>query len=151
MKRETFFLILVGIALLITFAPPTLEFFRSRGPSYCNKNNSCVGQGCSMDPSNQPCNSSRTTQKSILTSDPDWGTMLGGQTVEVCADTNGNMMDPNVCSECSVCGLLYPESGNTSSGLCVPLTKQGCMKNAPPDALLQYLNNNPEAISCCGN
>lgn len=151
MKRETFLWVLITLALILTFTPPTIEFFRSGRPSYCNNENSCVAQGCSLDPSNQPCDRNRTTQKSILSSDPDWGDMLGGQSVEVCADQNGNMMDPNTCSGCSVCGLLYPQSGNTSAGLCVPLTAQGCMKNAASGSLLSYLNSNPEAISCCGN
>lgn len=151
MKRDTLFWILLALTILVTVMPTTVEFFRSKTPSYCNPDNSCLGQGCSLDPSNQPCNRNRTTTINISQGDPDWGSMLGGQTVEVCADGSGNQIDPNTCSQCSVCGLLYPESGNTSAGLCVPLTPKGCMKNNPPPSLLRYLNQNPEAVSCCGN
>jgi len=148
--------VIVSVLSYVFYA--TTEHYRNRrkdrklgSPSYCNSENSCTAQGCSLDPNNQPCDRSRTIQKTISVSDPDWGDMLGGQTVEVCADTTGAMMDPNTCSECSVCGLLYPQDGNTSGGLCVPLTPKGCMQNAPTGKLLNYLNNNPESISCCGN
>ena len=151
MKRQTVLLVLLGLALLILFAPPTVEFFRSKSPAYCNGDNSCLSQGCSLDPSNQPCDRSRTIQKQISNSDPDWGDLLGGQSIEVCADKNGAMIDSNTCSGCSVCGSVIPPSGNLSGGLCVPLTPKGCMKNAPSGSFLDFLNNTPEAISCCGN
>ena len=151
MKSNRILWILIGLVVLLMIAPPTVEFFRSKSPNYCSGDNSCLSQGCSLDPSNQPCDRNRTTTVNIPQGDPDWGSVLGGQSVEVCADTSGNQMDPNTCSQCSVCGLLYPESGNTSAGLCVPLTPKGCMKNSPPANLLRYLNQNPEAISCCGN
>ena len=151
MKRQTVIIVLLVLAILITFAPPTIEFFRSKSPSYCAGDNSCLSQGCSMDPNNQPCNRNRTTQQTILSSDPDWGDLLGGQSIEVCADENGSMINSNTCSECSVCGLAIPPSGNLSGGLCVPLNPKGCMKNAPSGKFLEFLNNTPEAISCCGN
>ena len=155
-RRETLIWILFILAGILLVMPPTVEFFRSRkqkggSQPYCNKENSCVGQGCSLDPYNQPCDASRTTQQTILASDPDWGDLLGGESIEVCADENGGMMDSNTCQECSVCGLVVPPTGSLSSGLCVPLTQAGCMKNAPNSKLLSYLNSTPESISCCGN
>jgi hypothetical protein len=143
--------ILAGIAIILVLTGSTVEYFRSRTPNYCTSDNSCLGQGCSLDPSDQPCDRNRTTTMTINQTDMDWGDLLGGQSVEVCADQNGAMMNSNVCSECSVCGLLVPPSGNLSGGLCVPLTAKGCMKNAPGPKLLEYLNGMPESISCCGN
>lgn len=151
MKRQTILLwVLIWMAVFLIFVRPSVEFFRSKPPAYCAGDNSCLSQGCSLDPSNQPCDPSRTTQKTITASDTDWGSLLGGQTIQVCADTNGNMMDSNTCNNCSTCGVIVPPSGNLGSGLCVPLTPKGCMKNAPTSQLLSYLNSTPEAISCCG-
>jgi len=152
MKRQEVILwVLLVAAALILVMGPTVEFFRSRSPNYCAGDNSCLSQGCSLDPSNQPCDAMRTTAQTILASDPDWGDLLGGKTIEVCADENGSMINSNTCSECSVCGLVVPPSGNLSGGLCVPLTPKGCMKHAPSGKFLEFLNNTPEAISCCGN
>jgi hypothetical protein len=148
MKHQTILWVLIGLVLLILFAPPTVEFFRSKSPEYCNGDNSCLSQGCSLDPSNQPCDRSRTIQQSISNSDSDWGTLLGGQSIEVCSDRNGVMIDSNTCGQCSVCGVVVPPSGNLSGGLCVPLSPKGCMKNAPSGKFLEFLNNTPEAISC---
>lgn len=151
MKKNTIILVVLIVLALLIVTGSTVEYFRNKSPNYCAGDNSCLSQGCSLDPSNQPCDRNRTTQQSISQSDSDWGDLLGGQSIEVCADENGVMMDSNTCSECSVCGLVVPPSGNLSGGLCVPLGPKGCMKNAPSGKFLDFLNNTPEAISCCGN
>ena len=151
MKRQTNLYYIVGITallLLAVFFVPSLEFFRG-SPNYCTPDNSCLGQGCTPDP-NQPCSRTRTKMKTISRTDPDWSDLLGGMTIPVCTDASGVTISPDKCSACSECGVLNPSNGNTAQALCVPLTASGCLVSKPPKALLNYLNDDPSNISCCG-
>jgi hypothetical protein len=150
---QTVTMIVVGIAaLLFVMRIVSREEFTGSRPRYCKKRASCLGQGCSLSPSNQKCSRTRTVAQVIDASDPNWGEILGGETVQVCAASDGKTpIDPDTCSECSVCGTVYPPTGLDSASLCLPLDSNGCLQNAPSDKLLAYLNKNPSSISCCGN
>lgn len=154
MKRvPTVFWVVAGVAaLLFVLRLTNREGFTGTRPRYCKKRASCVGQGCSLSPSNQKCSRTRTVAKVIAADDPNWGELLGGETVQVCAAADGKTpIDPDTCSECSVCGSVYPPNGVESANLCLPLDSNGCLLNPPSEKLLNYLNKDPTSISCCGN
>lgn len=137
----------VAILLLLTRLR-SFEGF-AENPKYCTQSNSCLGQGCSLGP-NQPCARSRTKTVTIAQNDPDWGSVLGGETVPVCVRSDGvTSIDPTTCAQCSQCGSVYPPTGTASARLCLPLTPEGCLNFTPSDRFLKYLNEqNP--IVCCG-
>ena len=127
------------------------EHLTTAAPKYCNKSNSCSGQGCSISPSGQPCDRSRTNTFTFPTTDPDWGEILGGETIPQCVGADGMTPIPSVkCSTCSVCGSIYPPNGNALRRICVPLTPDGCLAFTPPAKLLAYINSDPGALTCCG-
>lgn len=83
-------------------------------------------------------------------SDPDWGTVLGGDTISVCVDENGAPILSAKCATCWQCGAITPPTGNRLKRLCVPLNDAGCVNYTLPPKLLEYLNKNPGALTCCG-
>lgn len=144
--------VLLGLAVFLVVARIFgREHLTTAAPKYCNKSNSCSGQGCSISPSGQPCDRSRTNNFTFPSNDPDWGDILGGETIPQCVGTDGMTPIPSAkCSTCSVCGSIYPPNGNALRRICVPLTPDGCLAFTPPAKLLTYINSDPGALTCCG-
>jgi hypothetical protein len=139
----------LGIALLLLVSYHREMFENSDTPNYCKKPNSCLGQGCSKNP-NTPCTGFGTQIVRFDASDPDWGTLLAGDTVQVCVDENGAPIPSVKCATCWQCGAITPPTGNQLRRLCVPLDDTGCINYTLPPKLLDYLNKDPGALTCCG-
>lgn len=139
----------LAVALLLVVFYRRENFTSGDQPTYCSGNNSCLQQGCSKNP-DTPCTSFGTRMVKFGLSDPDWGTVIGGDTVTICVDENGAPILSARCATCWQCGAITPPTGNRLKRLCVPLDDAGCINYTLPPKLLDYLNKNPGALTCCG-
>lgn len=109
-----------------------------------------MGNGCSLDPTNQICQKNRTVTAEFFSNDPDWGSILGGSSIPICVDKSGDMIPSVKCAACSNCGAVTPPTGNQLKRICVPLTTSGCFGFNAPKKLLDYVDMDPGSLTCCG-
>lgn len=151
MKLKRFHIALgitLGILLVLLFIGSKEHFVT--GESYCSEKNRCTKQGCTITEGTDTCDRNRTVQASFFANDPDWGKILGGKTISVCASKSGGVIPYNECSKCSSCGSIAPPTGNTWKSICVPLTSSGCLAFDAPKELTDLLDKDPGSIKCCG-
>ena len=141
------FAVIAAVFLFLLFRPQ-IEHFVSDAP-YCSAQNSCLGSGCSLDPSKQVCKRTQFVKVKMPKTDPHWGSLIGGSRIPICLDDTGGKIGMTACSKCSTCGWMTPPNGSESYGLCMPLNEKGCLDFDAPAPLVEYANKDPGALTCC--